>query len=152
MLAVYVGWLVTAYEYHLVDGANLAVHEGGHLLFSPFGQTLQILGGTITQLAFPAAFAIHFARRGQSFDAAVCVMWCAESLMYTAAELGDAERQQQPLVGGHIHDWNWLLSRAGLVAESETIGAALHGLASVVAIGAWVVGARECFSTRPAPV
>lgn len=28
-------WLIFAYEYHFIDGVNLAFHEAGHLLFIP---------------------------------------------------------------------------------------------------------------------
>ena len=48
-------WLVFDYEYHFLDGVNLAFHEAGHLFFAFFGQTLQFLGGTLGQLLFPLA-------------------------------------------------------------------------------------------------
>jgi len=137
----YVGWLVFAYEYHFIDGVNLAFHEAGHLFFSFLGQTLHVLGGTIAQLFFPGACVVHFARREQSVEAAICCIWFAESLMYTACYLADARAQVLPLVGGHIHDWHWLLSRAGLLAHCETIGSSLHVIASVIAAAAlaWTV-------------
>lgn len=141
LLTPYVGWLVFAYEYHFVDGANLALHEGGHLVFGFFGPTMQVLGGTIGQLFFPVACVLSFARRRQPFDAALCGIWAAESLMYTARYLGDARVQMLPLVGGHIHDWHYLLSRAGLLAQSESLAAVLHGVASVLAVASLVAAA-----------
>ena len=134
-----VAWLVFGYEYHFIDGVNLAFHEAGHLFFSFFGQTIQFLGGTIGQLFFPAACCVHFIRREQSVEAAICCIWFAESLMYTARYLADAQALALPLVGGQIHDWNWLLSRAGLLGHCETIGTLLHVLASMVAIAAFSV-------------
>ena len=77
LLTPYVGWLVFAYHYHFLDGVNLALHEGGHLMFAAFGQTLQVLGGTIGQLFFPIACAASFAHRKQIFEAAVCGVWAA---------------------------------------------------------------------------
>jgi hypothetical protein len=148
-LVPYVGWLVFAYKYHFIDGVNLAFHEAGHLFFSFFGQTLQVLGGTIGQLFFPAACCAHFLARRQSVGAALCCIWFAESLMYTARYLADAQTQALPLVGGHIHDWNWLLSRAGLLAHCETIGALLHLVASIVAIAALVWAAFRAFWLSP---
>jgi hypothetical protein len=48
-------------------------------------------------------------------------------------------------VGGHVHDWNWLLGRAGQLASAESIGRLLHLLASGVVLGAWVWLARAAF-------
>ena len=142
LLLPYVGWLVFAYEYHFLDGVNLAFHEAGHLFLNFFGRTLHFLGGTLAQLFVPAACAFHFLRREQPFEAAVCGIWLGESLMNVAVYLGDAKATALPLVGGGIHDWNWLLGRAGLIDHCESIAAVLHVLASGVVIGAWLVAAR----------
>lgn len=136
ILIPYVLWLTFSYEYHLVDGVNLAAHEAGHMVFRFFGQTMHFLGGTIGQLFFPIAFIVHMLRRGRRFDAAILAIWLAESLMYMAEYLGDAKVQVLPLVGGHIHDWNWLLLRAGLLAHCEIIAALVHVFASMLAIAA----------------
>jgi hypothetical protein len=110
-----------------------------------------VLGGTIGQLFFPSALALRFARRGERFEAAVCVLWLGESLMYAAAYLGDAKAQALPLVGGHIHDWAFLLARAGLLEQSTAISRALHLAASLVVTGAWLVAARAAFAARSDP-
>jgi hypothetical protein len=143
VLALYVTWLAFGYRYHFLDGVNLLIHEAGHVLFAPLGQTLAVAGGTILQLLFPLAFVVHFWRRGQRFGAAVCGVWASESLMYTARYLGDARAQELPLIGGHIHDWNYLLGEAGLLARAESLGTALHILASLAAIGCVWLAWRE---------
>ena len=148
-LALYVLWLSFAYEYHFLDGVNLAFHEAGHLFLSFGGQTLHVLGGTLGQLFFPAACAFHFLRRGERFEASVMGIWGAESLMNVATYLGDAEAQALPLVGGHIHDWHWLLSRAGMLPACQEIAWALHAAASLAAIACLIVGATS--SPRPDP-
>jgi hypothetical protein len=146
-LAPYVAWIVLAYRYHFLDGVNLAFHEAGHLFFGVFGQTIHFLGGTIGQLLFPIACVFHFLRQDRRFEAAICTIWVAESVMYTARYLGDARAQALPLVGGHIHDWNWLLSRAGLLSQCEVLATMLHVLASALALGAlawaWQAAARS---------
>lgn len=147
----YVGWLIFSYEYHFIDGVNLAFHEAGHLFLSFLGQTLHVLGGTIGQLFFPAACCGHFLRRQEPVEAALCGIWFAESLMYTAHYLADAQAQALPLVGGHIHDWNWLLSRAGLLAHCEWIGTALHVVASLAAAVALLWAARHAFWSSASP-
>jgi len=134
-LAGYVAWLAFGYRYHFLDGVNLLIHEAGHVVFGALGQTMAIAGGTILQLFFPLAFVVHFWRQGQRLAAAVCGVWASESLMYTARYLGDARAEELPLIGGHIHDWNYLLGQAGLLDHAEGLGTGLHILASLAAIG-----------------
>lgn len=138
----YVVWLVFAYEYHFLDGVNLLFHEGGHIFFALFGQTAHFLGGTLSQLFFPAACAFHFLQSRQLYASWLMGVWFAESLMNTARYLGDAQAQALPLIGGHIHDWNWLLRRWGLLESCEGIASALHFLAALLAlsclVGAWL--------------
>ncbi len=146
VLIPYVGWLIVAYEYHFIDGVNLAFHEAGHLFLRPFGQVIHFLGGTLAQLFFPAACAVHFLRNRKHFEAAVCGVWFAESMMYMAEYLGDALALSLPLVGGHIHDWNWLLGRFGLLAHCRAIAAADHALASLIAIACVGAACKLVFS------
>ncbi len=143
LLVPYALWLVFAYEYHFLDGVNLLFHEAGHVFFGIFGRTLHFLGGTLGQLFFPVAAAFHFLTQGRLFDACICVLWLGESLMYAAEYMADARVQQLPLVGGHIHDWHWLLTTWNLLPHAERLGAALHGLASLIVLGALAAAARE---------
>jgi hypothetical protein len=156
LLLPYAVWLVVGYEYHLVDNVNLAVHEAGHMVFTPFGRTMHMLGGTLLQLLVPLVFVARFLLRERPFDALVCGVWFAESLMYTAVYVADAYLMSLPLVGGEIHDWNWMLSKLGLVGSSREIGAALHVAASLLVLGC-VAGAgwityrdrRRALATQP---
>jgi hypothetical protein len=143
----YVLWLAFAYEYHFIDGANLLFHEAGHLFLNLFGETLHFLGGTLGQLFFPVACGLHFLQSGKHFETYLMGIWLAESLMNTARYLGDAQAQSLPLVGGHIHDWNWLLQRWGLLDRCEGIASGLHLLATSLAaaclVGAWLSTREE---------
>jgi hypothetical protein len=135
-------WLVFAYDYHFVDGANLLFHEAGHVFFGLLGETIGILGGTLGQFVFPTAAGIQLLMKGRRFDAAVCAVWFGENLMYTARYMGDAQAMVLPMVGGEIHDWNWLLSRWGLLDQCETLARATHLTGSIVVIAAIGVAAR----------
>lgn len=147
-LVPYVAWLVFSYDYHFIDGVNLAFHEAGHLFLTPFGRTMHFLGGTIGQLFFPAACVFHFLRSQRRFEAAVCSVWLGESLMYVAHYLSDAKALALPLVGGHIHDWNWLLGRWGLIDHCEQIAVFLHGVASLVVLGALMAALQAAFASE----
>jgi hypothetical protein len=144
-LVPYVLWLVFAYEYHFIDGVNLAFHEAGHLFLTPFGTTVHVLGGTLGQLFFPLACGVHFHRAGRRFEALICGIWLAESTMYAAHYLGDAELMLLPLLGGHIHDWNYLLGRVGMLGWCREIAAVLHAGASVAAVALLWETARLAF-------
>jgi hypothetical protein len=133
-LAVYTVWLAFGYRYHFLDGVNLLIHEAGHVVFGAAGQTMAVAGGTILQLAFPLLFAFSFSRRSRYFEAAVVGVWASESLMYTARYLGDAQTQELPLIGGHVHDWNFLLGQAGLLEHASGLGTGLHIVASLAAV------------------
>jgi len=146
LVSAYVLWLVLAYEYHFLDGANLLFHEAGHVVLGFMGRTIQFLGGTIGQLFFPVACAVHFLQDGKYFEAWLMGIWFAESLMNIARYLGDAQAQMLPLVGGHIHDWNWLLGRWGLLPRCEGIATTLHIAAAIMALACLVAAWR---STSP---
>ncbi len=141
VMCVYTAWLVLFYSYHWVDGINLLIHEAGHVVFSLFGETLGVLAGPVLQLAVPFFITFRLWRRGESVPAAVCALWSAESLMYTAEYMADANRLALPLIGGHPHDWRLLLERAGALESAEEIGLALHLLASAAAVAAvwWTI-------------
>ena len=147
-LVPYVLWLVFAYEYHFIDGVNLLFHEAGHIFFAFFGETMGFLGGTIGQLVFPVACMVHFIRNEAIFEAYLMGLWGCESLMYAAEYIGDAEAQVLPLVGGHIHDWNWLLSRWGILQHCEAIASGLHVIASLGAVACLGLAAAQLLAQR----
>jgi hypothetical protein len=133
-LVPYVAWLVFAYRWHFLDGVNLVFHEAGHVFLSPFGMTLHMLGGTLGQLFFPAACAFQLWREERRFEAWICGIWLAESLMYMGAYMADAQAMALPLVGGDIHDWNWLLGRMGLLTWCAPLAWIVHAGASALAL------------------
>src|SRR5687768_17922518 len=72
-----------------LDDLNLAVHEAGHLVFSGFGETLTILGGSAFQVIVPLAFVGYFARTRQRYAAAVTTAWVGVNLLNVARYVGD---------------------------------------------------------------
>ncbi|MDQ3623577.1 MAG: hypothetical protein M3463_13980 [Verrucomicrobiota bacterium] len=127
LLAVYgISCLWTPGSGGLLDGVDLAIHETGHLLFSPFGEVATALGGTLFQLIIPAAFFVSFWRRGDRYAAAYPLWWMAQNLWNISVYVADARAQDLPLVGGGEHDWTFLLGEAGWLARDVALGEAIH--------------------------
>ena len=124
-----------------LDDLNLAIHEAGHLVFSAFGETMTILGGSLFQVIVPAAFVAYFARTRQRYAAAVTMAWVAVNLLNVARYIGDARSQELPLLGGEnsIHDWWYLLINWDLLPRDLTIARWVH-FAGVVAFLTALVG------------
>ncbi len=127
-----------------LDGVDLVIHEAGHLFFSWFGQFLQVLGGTMGQLLVPAAFTVYFHLRREFFSSAVTFFWVGQNLFNISVYVKDAQAMALPLVsvgGGEdkIHDWNYILSRIGLLRWDHAIGNLVYLLGIVVMIAsvAW---------------
>lgn len=129
----------------ILDGANLIFHEAGHVLFLVFGEFLQILGGSLTQVLIPAMCAVYFALRRQSAALAAALFWTGESITNVAIYVADARRLALPLLGGDggIHDWNYLLGRLGLLNQAELLGRLVFTAGGVTILGAVVVLAAD---------
>jgi hypothetical protein len=125
-----------------LDDLNLAVHEAGHLVFSAFGETLTILGGSLFQVIVPAVFVGYFARTRQRYAASVTMAWVGVNLLNVSRYIGDARAQRLPLLGGEdsIHDWWYLLINWDLLPRDLVIARWVHFLGVVAFITAILAG------------
>lgn len=105
-----------------LDYVNLPLHEFGHLFFSPFGESLQILGGTISQLSWPILFIVYFLQRNDNLASSFCLFWFGENFINIGKYIADARSMLLPLLGGGIHDWNFLLGKWHLLKYDQIIG------------------------------
>ena len=122
----------------LLDSVDLPIHETGHLVFAPFGEFFQFLGGTLFQLIMPSAFVVYFARRRDRHAASVALWWVAQNFWNISVYIADARAENLPLVGGGEHDWAFLLTRLGWLKFDHVIARDawfLGVLVYVVAIG-----------------
>ena len=131
-----------------LDDLNLAVHEAGHVVFSVFGETLAILGGSAFQVMVPLAFVAYFVRTKQRYAAAVTMTWVGVSLLNVARYIGDARAQNLPLLGGEdsIHDWWYLLINWDLLKSDLQIGGFVQFLAAMVFVIAILLGAAVIYN------
>ena len=130
-------------NWNFIDGADLLIHEAGHVIFAFFGQFLHILGGSLTQVLLPAVFAGYFFFRRQYYSASVVLFWVAQNILYVAVYMGDSIVQQLPLLGGDgvIHDWNYLLTAMGLLKYTDILSRITYDLGLLMTFAA----AALCF-------
>ena len=136
-----------------LDDLDLAVHEAGHLVFSAFGETLTILGGSAFQVIVPLAFVAYFARTRQRYAAAVTTAWVGVNLLNVARYIGDARAQELPLLGGEdsIHDWWYLLINWDLLPQDTVIARWVHFFGVVAFMASVLVGLMSLNApSRPA--
>ncbi len=130
---------------HVVD---LVFHEAGHVIFSPFGPFLTVLGGSLFQVLVPIVCAVALYRTaGDRFGAAVAAWWAGQNLVDLAPYIGDARALQLPLLGGHTgaevegHDWEAILQTLGWLQHDRALAAGAHvaGVVIMVAALSWAV-------------
>jgi hypothetical protein len=144
ILAVYgYACLRTPGNYRWLDSLDLAIHETGHLVFGFDGETLMLLGGTLLQLAVPAAFAVALWRAGDRHGATVPVWWMGQNCWNVSVYVRDARAQELPLVGGGEHDWAILLANWDWLSRDQALADAVHFIGVVLylvaIIGGWII-------------
>ena len=148
-LIFYVGFLAYAFSAHggflFIDNANLIVHEGGHNLFSWFGHTIMLWGGTLLQWLVPFLLAVYFFTERQTAGFAFCFFFFFENWLYTATYMADARAQVLPLVTTGDsdfveHDFSAIFSSLGVLNHDTQIAAVVRtlGWCGMLACVAWL--------------
>jgi hypothetical protein len=133
---------------HLPD---LVFHEAGHVIFSPLGQFMTVLGGSLMQCLVPIAFALAFLRQHQPFSAAVCAWWTGQNFVDLAPYIADARALNLVLLGGKTgaevegHDWEFILTTLGIVHLDRTLGLWAHYGGVLIMVVSIVVAAWTVF-------
>jgi hypothetical protein len=142
------------YSLWLLDMTNLVFHEGGHILWLPFGSFLTSLGGSLTQFLVPlVCMATFLVKTRDPYAAALALWWAGENLVDIAPYVADARALQMMLLGGHTgaevegHDWEAILTTLGWLEYDVTLGHACQKAGILIMIGAiawggWVLRAR----------
>lgn len=126
-----------------LDLVDLPVHETGHLIFRLFGEFMMIAGGSLFQIIVPAVFVGYFWRQEKYYSAAIVMFWVGQSILNVYVYANDALVMQLVLTSGltgsegGFHDWNYILSRAGLLKSTQTIAniIRLFGTLTIIAAG-----------------
>ncbi|MCL2767451.1 MAG: hypothetical protein FWE49_01800 [Synergistaceae bacterium] len=120
----------------ILDNFNLIIHEAGHVIFSLFGQTMHLLGGTLLECIVPIAFLISFWRSRQPVGVAFSGIWLGENFLYISRYILDAMPMKLPLLGGanSIHDWNAILGSWDILHHYKIIGNTVFVLGWIIMI------------------
>jgi hypothetical protein len=137
-------------QWRFIDGVNLLIHEAGHVIFMPFGDFLGMAGGTLLQVIVPALFVGEFYRQDQPYSASIALFWLGESLLNVSVYAADAIAMDLPLFGGPeaIHDWNFLLTRLGVIHATPVIAGTIRIIGSLIIAGAALFGVRNSFRNQ----
>lgn len=126
---------------HLPD---LVFHEAGHVILTPFGRFMSVLGGSLMQVLVPVVCAVALLRQDNPFGAAVCTWWAGQNLIDLAPYIADASRLQLVLLGGFTgaevegHDWEYLLTTLGWLRHDMALGRTAQALGALVMFGATI--------------
>jgi hypothetical protein len=140
----------------LLGDIDLAIHEFGHMLFMPFGspilgRTMVILGGSLTQVAFPLLFVGYFLRKREDgrrrdlFAAMVCLWWSGINLLDVSIYCADSRAGELMLLDGLTgkesdgHDWYNLLNGWGLLEHDTAIARWMRAIAFLVCVASIIV-------------
>ena len=150
----------------IVSDVSTAIHEFGHMLFMPFGipilgRTMVILGGSLTEVAFPLLFVVYFlrqcedGRRRDVFAAMVCLWWSAIGLLAIAIYCADSRAGKLMLLDGLTgqesegHDWYNLLDRWGWLEHDIQIARWMRMIAWLMCVGSIIVAVWSALQLPP---
>jgi hypothetical protein len=125
-LCVYFVW--NRGEMSLLDNFHLVFHEPGHLIFKFFGDFIQFLGGTIMQTLMPAILVFYCYKQRLFILMQGTLFLLGHSFINISVYASDAQTMRLHLVGGGIHDWNWMLTRLNILQYDQEVGYFFFGL------------------------
>ena len=138
-----------------LSALDLGIHELGHMLFSPFGEFMHILGGSLFQCLFPIFWLLGCLQKRWYFAASLSLCWLGLNLFDVATYAADARSRLIPLSIGlgifgidptemdkaydAAHDWYQLLSRTGNLNNDLAIAHNLRIAATIIFLSGLVL-------------
>ncbi len=132
---------------------NLPFHEAGHIIFSPLGRFMQVLGGTLGQILIPCLCVGAFLLKNHDpFGASVGLWWVGQSFMDIAPYINDARSLDLILLGGvtgkdvdGYHDWQNILGTLGWLEYDHALAQASHWFGACLMVLALAWGGTVLF-------
>jgi hypothetical protein len=143
-----VTFIVHGVDWEFIGGSflhniNLPFHEFGHVLFSPFGEFMMILGGSLFQILMPLIAMVCFiVQMRDNFAASIMLWWTGQNFIDVAPYIADAQDRALPLILGmseDYHDWGNLLTMLNALDSAKTIANCSFILGTLIMIlsGFW---------------
>ncbi len=122
----------------------LPFHEFGHVLFSPFGRFMAILGGSLFQVLMPLGIMLVFIiKQKDNFAASIMLWWSGQSFIDISPYIADAPYRAIPLIRGlgeEAHDWGNLLTMTNSLDSAIGLARLSFGLGSVLMLLSFIWG------------
>ena len=145
VLTAYFLWIAYApMQGSFLDLVDLPIHETGHLIFRLFGEFVGIAGGSLFQVILPAVFVGYFIWHGKYYSAAIVLFWVGQSILNVWVYAADAVAMKLVLTSGltgsegGFHDWNYMLSRTGLLGSTKLVAGGIRAVGTLVIIAAGI--------------
>lgn len=152
VLTIYFLWVAaTPMQGSFLDLVDLPIHETGHLIFRIFGEFMMIAVGSLFQVIFPAVFVGYFVWHFKYYSAAIVLFWVGQSIINVYVYAADARVMQLVLTSGFtgtegsFHDWNYMLTRLGLLESTKTIAGLIRAVGTLTIIAAAVLSIYYSF-------
>lgn len=132
-----------------MHSVNLVFHEAGHVIFTPFGRFMTVLGGSLGQWLIPFIVLCAFLLKTRdTFAAGIGLWWLGQSFMDVAPYINDATAEQLVLLGGvtgrdvpGYHDWSNILRSLGWLQYDHTIAGIVNGIGVILMLTSFGWGA-----------
>lgn len=152
LLNVYFLWIaLDPMQGSFLDLVDLPIHETGHLIFRLFGEFMMIAGGSLFQVILPAVFVGYFWWHEKYYSASVVLFWVGQSIINVYIYAADSVAMQLVLTSGFtgsegsFHDWNYMLTRVGLLESTKTIAGLIRVAGTLTIIAAAVFSIYHAF-------
>jgi hypothetical protein len=116
-------------EASFLDNFHLLYHEPGHLIFRPFGDFMQFLGGTLMQIIIPSILIFYCFKKRLYILMQGALFLLGHSFINISVYAADAQTMRLHLIGGGIHDWHWMLTRLDILEYDMYVGYFFFSLA-----------------------
>lgn len=145
LFSIYFLWIAyDPMQGSFLDLVDLPIHETGHLIFRLFGEFMGIAGGSLFQVIFPVIFVGYFFWHEKYYSAAIVLFWVGQSIINVWVYAADAVVMKLVLTSGFtgsegsFHDWNYMLTRLGLIGSTKTIAGLIRIVGTLTIIAAIV--------------
>lgn len=126
--------------FDFINGANLLFHEAGHVFFGFFGEYVGVWGGTLLQLLIPGGLGVAFLVKRDKFAASIMFFWMGQNFVHISDYINDSRAQVLSYVGGDIHDWHYILTKAGILHQDLLVGRIAWSFSLIIMLGACLFG------------